>query len=439
MYRSLVRTHTQPTRLPECGNQIHSQTRTESRRSKRFSRPLYSAFLVGLAIWSHCSTSGAATYTWDAGGESDDLWQNANNWNPNQVPGATDVADFQDAVYENFNTAMINFSSGTNNGAANQAVGAITVTGSSPWRIQNQSFSTAGTLTLNGALVGSTSNVILSSSGPGLELLSTDASGRRMDIALGNNTQNVVLLANNGTVETDSIITGASKNLTVSGAGTLRFRGSSANTYSGLTAVSSGTLALTKDDGVTAVAGNLKVGNGTANGSARLAFEANNQVANGSAVELAGGTIDLNGNSEGSATAAGVGALTLSATSTINFGEAGEGNSIVRFASIAQSVDGTILQITNWAGTPHSFGGAERLLFSGTSNSFTTIFGQNEVSFNGISGYAVMDFSGFYEVTAVPEPSTVFAACAVVGMLGFCERRRLVKFWFARRRSAAHA
>jgi hypothetical protein len=98
---------------------------------------------------------------------------------------------------------------------------------------------------------------------------------------------------------------------------------------------------------------------------------------------LAGGTFNTGGLSERSGTlaapTAGIGALTLTATSTINFGS---GNtSIIEFSALGTHTLGTILQITNWDGTPVTGGGTERLLFAGLATSFTTTYVQTEVSF----------------------------------------------------------
>ena len=72
-------------------------------------------------------------------------------------------------------------------------------------------------------------------------------------------------------------------------------------------------------------------------------------------------------------------------------------------------------------------GRGDRLLFSGLATDFTTAFGQTDVSFNGVTGYVVDQFLGFYEVTAVPvpEPSTWIAAALALGAIGFSQRKRV--------------
>ncbi|MDY0166498.1 MAG: autotransporter-associated beta strand repeat-containing protein, partial [Thermoguttaceae bacterium] len=70
--------------------------------------------------------------------------------------------------------------------------------------------------------------------------------------------------------------------LTKTGGGTLTFSGSNENTYTGLTTVSGGTLALGKTAGVNAVAGNINVTGGT------LTLNAANQIADTSDVTVSG-------------------------------------------------------------------------------------------------------------------------------------------------------
>ena len=151
---------------------------------------------------------------------------------------------------------------------------------------------------------------------------------------------------------------------------------------------------------------------------------------------LNGGTFDTNGLSEGSPGFRGIGALTLTATSTINFGAGA--SSVIEFGGIGTHTASTILQIINWNGVPVTGGSGDRLLFQGFATAFASAYGQNDVSFNGVVGYDVIQFFGdinYYEVTAlapVPEPGTWLAGALVLGVLGWTQRRRLARL----RRSA---
>ena len=133
------------------------------------------------------------------------------------------------------------------------------------------------------------------------------------------------------------------------------------------------------------------------------------------------------GLSEGAAGTTGIGALTLSSNSTINFGTGS--SAVVQFAGLGPHtpITGADLAIINWDGVPVTGGSGDRLLFSGLATDFTTAFGQTDVSFNGVTGYVVDQFLGFYEVTAVPvpEPSTWIAAALALGAIGFSQRKRV--------------
>jgi len=141
---------------------------------------------------------------------------------------------------------------------------------------------------------------------------------------------------------------------------------------------------------------------------------------------LAGGTFNTGGLSErggiASAPTAGIGALTLTTTSTIDFG-AGS-TSMIEFSGVGTHTASMILKIINWDGVAYIGGGNEALLFAGTSSNFTNVYNTNDVTFNGIAGYTAIQFSGFYEITAVPEPATYLTGVLTLGALLLHQRRR---------------
>ena len=98
----------------------------------------------------------------------------------------------------------------------------------------------------------------------------------------------------NGTAPTDLLITGVLSNGGVSktGLGTLSFGGTGANTYTGLTTVSAGTLMLSKTAGVNAVGGDVTITGGT------LSLEAASQLPSSATVTLSGGTFNMNNNAD---------------------------------------------------------------------------------------------------------------------------------------------
>jgi hypothetical protein len=65
-------------------------------------------------------------------------------------------------------------------------------------------------------------------------------------------------------------------------------------------------------------------------------------------------------------------------------------------------------------------------VFTGLFTDFTSSFSQSQISFNGTSGYAAIDFGSTYEIVPVPEPATtaLIGSIALCALIGYRERRR---------------
>jgi autotransporter-associated beta strand protein len=174
------------------------------------------------------------TVVWDGGsGGNGTGWITAENWVGDVVPGTTDIAQFGAAGTAG--TVGINMNGATNNGANNQAVGAIEIT---PARttglsINNSSTTAAGTLTLNGATVNGNANVIVRNTNVGLII--TNGSSQAMGLALGNATNNVIRVDGGGSIVIFSAISGANRTLTFAGSGSGALTLAGPNVYSGVT------------------------------------------------------------------------------------------------------------------------------------------------------------------------------------------------------------
>ncbi|MEQ1747120.1 MAG: hypothetical protein ABMA02_16945, partial [Saprospiraceae bacterium] len=240
---------------------------------------------------------------WSSSGGS--AWLTGSNWTGAAVPTSAQIAQF--GANPTAATGVgINMNGATNNGANNQAVGAVEVTSArvAAFLVGNSSSTVGanGTLTLNGATVNSIANTILrNNSGQLFTIQNTQGSGTQtMAVALGNATNNIINIDGSGGITISSIISGIGRNLTKggSGAGVLELTG--ANTYSGTTTVSAGTLRLNRSGGTTLPVGNdVTVNNG---GTLRISTT---QTLNNVTVD-AGGTLILDAG------------LTVSGTFTMN-------------------------------------------------------------------------------------------------------------------------
>lgn len=203
---------------------------------------------------------------------------------------------------------------------------------------------------------------------------------------------------------------------------------SGANTYTGATKVSEGTLQVS---GGTTLSPTLKnTGSLAIEKGATLAFSGtgrvNNKVGAGAAVTMGGGagtgtatlrTGGLNGLDQS------FGALTLTANSVIDFGALARGSQSLRFAASNADWAGLTLSIWNWtAGVDH--------LYFGSSSSGLNAGQLSQISFYGGSGTGFLGtatISGSGELSAIPEPSTVLAVVGLVGLIGYRERRRFLR------------
>jgi autotransporter-associated beta strand protein len=215
---------------------------------------------------------------------------------------------------------------------------------------------------------------------------------------------------------------------TKSGDGTLTFSGTAANTYTGVTTVNAGTLALAKSAGLNAIAGNLVVGDGRGVDTVRL--DANDQIADTASVTLRGGEL---GNS------ANVARLEMNGAASDSFGSRVErfatlnieGNTILDFGGgtpcsptflyldFLNVASNALLTITNWI----EF--TDFLLVDKTTFDSEDL---SRVIFDGYGGEASWKSydSDYYQIipySPVPEPAS-YGALAVGGLLGLATFRR---------------
>ncbi|MBV9463353.1 MAG: hypothetical protein JO317_03905, partial [Verrucomicrobiae bacterium] len=198
------------------------------------------------------------------------------------------------------------------------------------------------------------------------------------------------------TLTMSGIISGA-QNMTVTGAGTVKFTGN--NTYSGSTTIN-GTLEAGAAGALGGTSGIVLNTGGT------LLFSGvGNRVRDLATFNFAGGNL------KGSDLTEAMGALTLSANSTLDFvKDATRGD--ITFASGLLS--GTpVLTINNWSGKIYAGGTDDRLFMTvAPTQAFL-----DSIQFTGFNRGAYW-IPGTGEIVPVPEPGTILAATALLLLLG---------------------
>jgi hypothetical protein len=200
--------------------------------NKNFTKTIVNIFLLPFCMSVSMSTAFAQS-VWSTGS----AWLTSGNWAPAGAPAVGAIAQFGAT---NTSSAGINMNGAKNNGANNQAVGAIQIlsTRAGTTSVGNSSTAAAGTLTLNGATVGADMNVIIANeSAQNFNINKNFGTGTAaLEVALGNATNNLVNIASTGNVTINIPVKGANP-LTLAGAGTGKLVLTGLNTYTGLTTI----------------------------------------------------------------------------------------------------------------------------------------------------------------------------------------------------------
>jgi fibronectin-binding autotransporter adhesin len=208
------------------------------------------------------------------------------------------------------------------------------------------------------------------------------------------------------------------------GTGTLILTG--ANTYGGSTTINGGTVTVADTTG-SAMGSTSAV---IVNSGGTLFLGASNQINNSATITLGGGTLAKGNFSEGTANTAGLGGLSLTSNSHIDFGLGSVGT--LTFASFDSGFDLYTITIDNWSGAPGLQGSAttDRLIFASDQSAHLASF-----QFTGYGAAKEIDLgNGFYEIVPVVPEASTYAAGLLALLPILLHHRRQLKGFFSQRR-----
>ncbi|MDX2227721.1 MAG: hypothetical protein SFY92_11610 [Verrucomicrobiae bacterium] len=352
-------------------------------------------------------------------------WTNAADWDSGYVPDS-------DGARVLFGTNILSAATIFAVSPTNFAVNQINLAGNNVYTLSNNialNFRSSGTNDPSlGVRTGSANHVIDSD----LTVYTPLASGNRFyvsnngtglltlngNVALNN--QQMVVDGSNDIIF-NGVISGTNAgatNVTVNSGGLITFGGASANLYTGLTAITRGTLLLDKSDTVTALPGDALISNAT------LRLASDEQIANGASLTLQNtAKLDLNGHVET------LNGLALSGTNNIiDFGNSAFGSTLT-ISNLA--LNGNSLYIYNWTGTVSETNNLDRFYATYDAGlfSYTMFFYADEgISLIGVGVVDTYDMGGgLYQFVPIPEPypGWLFAVGLILFVMSHTVRNNL--------------
>jgi fibronectin-binding autotransporter adhesin len=307
---------------------------------------------------------------------------------------------------------------GVSGGGFYNVVGALTLSNGGELRANQggnasnfQAFALNGTVTVSGTSASSITTASTPAGGDGIHLANNATANRTFNVADVTGNTNADLTVSARLINASSGLQAAG--ITKEGAGLMRLSGS--NSYTGSTIVNAGTLELATTAGA-AAGGTTSV---TVGSTATLLISQSNQVKDEATITLSGGTIQ-----RGSGVSETLGALTLGASSSIDFGSGSTGTLAFQPGLAGGFTPGvnTLTVLNFLPGNILSFGSSSALFAPGT---YAGGFTGSGFDF-GTQGFTASFASSTFTITAIPEPSTVLAALGLLGLgLWPMARRRI--------------
>lgn len=263
---------------------------------------------------------------------------------------------------------------------------------------------TNGTITLNGGVINGVANIIIRNNSPNLLTIQDNGGGSgTLGLVLGNSTNNNIVIDSSGGVTIGSIISGSNPIAKRgSGSGILQLTG--ANTYTGLTTVTEGTLQLNRTGGATVpTTNNFTIDGGTLRISSNQTLN-NLTLSSGNLTIDVGVTLTINGTlifTGGTITNNGTIAYGASSTLTYNTGDSRTAG--VEWPSTSQPANISLLNNSNITLSGNRTIGN----FTTTSGTLLAI-GSNTLTLNGaISGAGTISGGATSNVTIGGNAGTI--------------------------------
>jgi len=417
---------------------------------RRLALALVTPLVATLAITAPAAAQG--TFTWN--NATGNAWLTAGNWSPaTNFPGLTgnatgnnagDTASFA-SILPSGNAVGIDMSTGSNNANQLLQLGAITFSNTSNGlTVGNSSNNKTGTLQLNGATVNGQQETILSNTSGSQTLTIQNSVGsgtQNTTVLLGSlpNGSGYVVAGNGSSISISTAISdgGNNKGITVPGGGTVILSG--ANTYSGTTLVTGGTLQVANTSGSATGSGMVGVASparlsGTGTITTGLGVDVGGRLQPGT--DAAAGTLTVNGNAQISgASSRYIWSLSNSGTGFTSAptdgasDAAGQSRLVVNGNLTFQpgTIDMTGLGSTGFDNTKfYSW-----TVATGTTASIGSQPTFNTVGLNTGGGTFLLSSNGtsvFVAFSPVPEPASILFCCAATAALtGYVRRRRAAR------------